>query len=87
MSSAKNDLEIKCFYYCGIGHIARDCYKNKNDENKHKHKRHTWHFSRKYLKHDLKSFVYDATLFDEIDKVGTWFVDSGTSTHMACNKH
>jgi len=78
---------IKCFYCGKTGHIAREYYKKKNDENKHRQKSHTWHFVSEDMNHDLKLFVSDATLSAETDEAGIWFVDSGSSTHMTCNKH
>ena len=87
MSFAKTDSRIKCFYCRRTGNIARNCYKKKNDENRNRHKRHTGHFVGKGLNYDLKLFVSDATIFAETDEVETWFVDSGASTHMTCNKH
>jgi hypothetical protein len=35
---------------------------------------------------DLRLFVSNATLSAEMDDVYTWFVNSGTSVHMQCNK-
>ena len=35
---------------------------------------------------DLRLFVSNAALFVETDDYDAWFVDSGASIHMTCNK-
>ena len=35
---------------------------------------------------DLRLFVSNAALSAEIDDIDAWFVDSGASLHMTCNK-
>jgi len=49
--------------------------------------RHTRHFAGENLNHNLKLFVFDVALSTETNEDGTWFMDSGASTHMTCNKH
>ena len=34
----------------------------------------------------IKLFLSDAALFAETDDETAWFIDSGASTHMTCNK-
>ena len=35
---------------------------------------------------DLRLFVSNTALSAEIDEIDAWFVDSGASVHMTCNK-
>jgi hypothetical protein len=54
-----------------------------------KHRRHSGHFAGEGLNSDLKNlklFVSNVVLSAEMDDVNTWFVDSGASIHMTCNK-
>jgi hypothetical protein len=89
MSSNRN--EPKCFYCGRTGHLAKECYKKKNDdEARHKNRKHSGHFVEKNLNidsKDLKLFVSNVALFVETDDVDAWFVDSGASIHMTCNKN
>jgi hypothetical protein len=88
MSYNKN--KPKCFYCGRIGHISREFYKKKSDEAIYKCKKHSEHFAKEnpnFDSKDLRLFVSNVALFAEIDDVDAWFVDSGASIHMTCNKN
>ena len=87
-----NRKDDDCFYCGKPGHIVKDCYKRKTNESKQKFRKHHGN----YLKGDtsindgvksLKLFVSKATLLVETDDEYAWFIDSGASTHMSCNKN
>jgi len=84
-----NRNEPKCFYCGRTGHIARECYKKRNDdEARHKNGKHSGHFAEENSNiepKDLKLFVSNVALSAETDDVDAWFVDSGASIHMICN--
>jgi len=90
MLSVKNDYGMKCFYYGSSGHLVRDSYKKKSDEARHnKHRRHSRHFAGEHLNSDfknLKLFMSNVAFSAETDDINAWFMDSGTSIHMTCNK-
>jgi hypothetical protein len=75
--------EPKCFYCGRTGHVARECYKKKNDyEARHKNRKHSRHFAEENPNIDpkyLKLFVFNAALSAKTDDVDAWFVDSGAS--------
>jgi len=87
--TSSNRNESKCFYCGRSGHIARDCYKRKNDENGQKQRKYSGNYAGDGLNFDLKNlklFVSNAALSAEIDDVNAWYVDSGASIHMTCNR-
>ena len=82
--------DVTC-YYCGKpSHFARYCYKKKLDESKHNNRKHVGHFvEEKIVKPDfqnLRLFISEATLSSETYDSNAWFIDSGASIHMSCNK-
>ena len=86
-----NRNEPKCFYCGRTGHLSRECYKKKNDdESKHKNRKHSGHFAEEnpnFGSKDLKLFVSNVALSAETNNVDACFVDSGASIHMTCNKN
>jgi hypothetical protein len=83
-----NINEPKCFCCGRIGHLAIECYKKKNDEARHKNRKHSRHFGEENLNFDskdLRLFMSNDTLSAETNDVDAWFVDSGASIHMTCN--
>jgi hypothetical protein len=73
------------------GHLAKDCYKRKNHESKQRYKRHNGNFVHKDTSvndgfKNLKLFISEVALSVETDDENAWFIDSGASTHMSCNK-
>jgi hypothetical protein len=86
---SSNINEPKCFYCGRTGHLARECYKKKSDEARHKYRKHSGHFAGENPNSnskDLRLFVSNVALSAETDDVDAWFVDSGASIHMTCNK-
>ena len=81
----------KC-YYCGKpGHHSKDCYKRKYNESRQRNRRHNGNFVDKDTSisdgfKNLKLFVSDAALSVDNDDKNAWFIDSGASLHMSCNK-
>jgi hypothetical protein len=85
-----NRNEPNCLYCGRTGHLARECHKKKNDRARHKNRKHSGHFAEEnpnFDSKDLRLFVSNAALSTKIDDVDTWFVDSGASFHMTCNKN
>ena len=80
------------FYYRGKpGHHSKDCYKRKYNESRQRNKRHNGNFVDKDTSindgfKNLKLFVSNAALSVENDDKNAWFIDSGASLHMSCNK-
>lgn len=74
-----------------MGHFARDCYKKKYDEFKHKNRKHASHFAEEErVKPDfqnLRLFISEATLSAKINDSNAWFIDFGASIHMSYNKY
>ena len=87
-----NKKDIDCSYCGKPGHLAKDCYKRKANESKHKFRR----YHGNYVKGDtsgindgfknLRLFISEAALCVETDDVNAWFIDSGASAHMSCNR-
>lgn len=79
-------------YYCGKpGHHSKGCYKRKYNESRQRNRSHNGNFVDKDTSindgfKNLKLFVSDATLSVDNDDVNAWFIDSGASLHMSCNK-
>jgi hypothetical protein len=95
MTPPKFDANVKrkdtCSYCGKFGHHARDCYRRKYHESKHRNKRHTGHFVEggETMNDEFKNlrlFISDVALSTEIDDSNAWYVDSGVSIHMSCNK-
>jgi hypothetical protein len=78
--------------YCGkFGNHSRYFHRRKYHEYKHRNIRHTSHFvdGGETINDDFKNlrlFISYASLSTEIDDSNAWFVDSGASIHMSCNK-
>jgi hypothetical protein len=75
-----------------FGHYSRDWYRRKYHESKHRNIRHTGHFDDggETMNDDfknLKLFISYVALFAKIDDSNAWFVYSGASIHMSCNKN
>jgi hypothetical protein len=95
MTQAKFDAHDKknddCFYCGKSSHHAKYCYKRKDNESKQKFRKHNGN----YVKSDtsindgfrnLKLFISKAALSTETNDESAWFIDSGASMHMSCNK-
>ena len=90
MITPSNINEPKCFYYGRTRHLDRECHKKKNDKARNKNRKHPGHFAEEnpnFDSKDLRLFVSNAALPTETDDVDAWFVDSGASIHMTCNKN
>jgi hypothetical protein len=78
-------------YYCGkFGHYAKDCRRRKFNESKYN--KHSGNFVDKGARvcddfKNLKLFVSDAALSADNDDANAWFIDSGASIHMSCNRN
>jgi hypothetical protein len=84
-----NRNEPKCFYYGRTRNIPRECHKKKNDEARHKNRKHSGHFANEnpnFDSKDLRLFVSNPALSAENNDVNAWFVDSRVSIHMKCSK-
>jgi hypothetical protein len=80
----------KCFYCGKFGHNARFCRRRKFNESKYN--KHSVNFVDKGSAigddfKNLKLFVSNVTLRAEVDDVNIWFIDSGASIHILCNKN
>lgn len=79
-------------YYCGKpGHNSKDCYKMKYNESRQRNRRQNGNFVDKDTSisdgfKNLKLFVFYATLSVGNDDKNAWFIDSGASLIMSCNK-
>ena len=75
-------------HYCGKpAHFVRDCYNKKYNEEKQR--KHAGHFYKGEEENDfqnLRLFLLDVAMYAETDDSNAWFVDSGASIHMSCNK-
>jgi hypothetical protein len=63
-----NRNEPKCFYCGSIWHLDKECYKKKNDEDRHKNRKHSGHFAEENLNFDskdLRLFVSNVALSTE----------------------
>jgi hypothetical protein len=80
-------------YYCGkFGHLAREFYKRKYHESKHRNKRQTDHFVEggETMNDEFKNirlFISVVSLSIEKDDSNAWYVDFGASIHMSFNKY
>ena len=82
---------IECDYCGKPGHLAKDCYRRKNNESNQRHRRHNGNYINRDTSvndgfKNLKLFLSDAALSAETDDENAWFIDSGASAHMTCNK-
>ena len=89
---AHNRKDDGCFYCGKPGHISKYCYKRKDHESKKKFRKHHGNYVKGETSindgvKSLKLFVSEATLSVETDDEYAWFIDSGASTHMYCNKN
>jgi hypothetical protein len=84
----KND---DCFYCGKPSHHAKDCYKRKANESKQNFRKHNGN----YVKSDTSTndgfrnlylFISKVALSTEANDESVWFIDSGASAHMSCNK-
>jgi hypothetical protein len=85
-----NINEPKCFYYGSTRHLDRECHKKKNDNARHKNRKHPRHFAEENPNFDSKYlilFVSNPALSAENNDFNAWFVDSEASIHMTCNKN
>jgi len=95
MNQSKFDAHDKkkddCFYCGKPGHHAKDCYKRKANESKQKFRKHNGNYVQSDTSindgfRNLKLFISEAALSAETDDESAWFIDSGASAHMSCNK-
>jgi hypothetical protein len=82
---------VECDYCGKLGNLAKDNYKIKNHESKQRYIRHNGNFVHKDTSvsdgfKNINLFIFEAALFVETDDENAWFIDSGASTHMSCNK-
>ena len=82
---------IECDYCGKPRHLAKYCYRRKNHESNQRHRRHNGNFMNIDTSvtngfKNLKLFLSNAALSTETDDEITWFIDSGASAHMTCNK-
>ena len=88
-SSANKD--VVCHYYGKSGHIARDCFKKINNGSNNRYRKHNGNYVRKDTPDvngfkNLRLFISEHALSAETDDENAWFIDSGASAHMSCNK-
>ena len=82
---------VEC-HYCGkTGHIARDCFRKKNHESNHRFRKRNGNYVRKDTPDingfkNLILFIFENALFAKKDDESAWFIDSGASSHMSCNR-
>eukprot|EP00253_Pinus_taeda_P020335 PITA_20335 len=82
---------IECDYCGKPGHLAKDCYRRKNNESNQRHNKHNGNYINRDTSvndgfKNLKLFLSDVALSAETDDENAWFIDSGASAHMTCNK-
>ena len=76
-------------YYGNSGHIARECFRNKNHESNHRYRKHNGNYVRKPDVNGFKNlrlFISENAMSIEINDKSAWFIDSGASPHMSCNR-
>ena len=80
-------------HYCGkSGHIARDCFKKINNDSNNRYIKHNKNYVRKDTQDvngfkNLRLFISKHAFSIEKDDENAWFIDSGASSHMSCNKY
>lgn len=82
---------VECDYCGKPEHLDKDCYRRKNHESNQRHRRHNGNFVNRDTSvndgfKNLKLFISEAAWFAETDDETAWFIYSGASTHMNCNK-
>ena len=88
-SSANKD--VVC-HYCGkSGHIARDCSKKINNYSNKKYRKHNGNYVRKDTPDvngfkNLRMFISEHALSAQTADENAWFIYSGASSHMSCNR-
>ena len=79
--------------YCGkSGHIARDYFKKINNDSNNKYIKHNGNYVKKDIPDvngfkNLRLFISKHALSTKTDDENAWFIDSGASSHMSCNRY